>query len=63
MHVEESLVLLHPDLDGAGCVDPVGVLVAGEGVGVEGAEDVADLGVEGCQVVLQVAGGEREEKE
>ena len=55
MHVEKPLVLLHPDLDGAGRVDPVGVLVAREGVGVEGAEDVPDLGVEGLQVVLQVA--------
>ena len=41
MHVEEPLEVLHPDLDGPGGVDAVRVLVAGEGVGVEAAEDVA----------------------
>ena len=30
MHVEEPLVLVHPDLHSPGRVDPVGVLVAGE---------------------------------
>ena len=41
VHVEEPLEVLHPDLDGPGGVDAVRVLVAGEGVGVEAAEDVA----------------------
>ena len=42
VHVEEPLVLLHPDLDGPGGVDTVRVLVPGESVGVEAPEDVAD---------------------
>ena len=41
VHVEEPLEVLHPDLDRPGGVDAVRVLVAGEGVGVEAAEDVA----------------------
>ena len=35
VHVEQALVVLQPDLDRAGRVDAVGVLVPGEGVGVE----------------------------
>ena len=42
VHVEKSLVLIHPDLDSPGSVDAVGVLVPWEAVGVEGAEDVPD---------------------
>lgn len=44
VHVEQSLVVIHPDLHRPGRVDAVCVLVAGEGVGVEGAEDVTDSG-------------------
>ena len=36
------LVVVHPDFDGASRVDAVRVLVAGERVRVERAEDVAD---------------------
>ena len=44
MHKEKALVIVHPDHCHPGCVEAVGVLVAREGVGVEGAEDVAHAG-------------------
>lgn len=40
MHVEEFLVFIHPDFDNTSRVDTVCVLITGESVRVEGAENV-----------------------
>lgn len=44
VQVEEALVVVHPSLGHTCSVEAVGVLVARERVGVEGAEDVAHSG-------------------
>ena len=41
VHVEEPLVLVHPDLSHPGRVDPVGVV--GDEIRVERTEDVTDV--------------------
>lgn len=48
MHVEELLVVVHPDLHGARCVYAVSVHVSRERVRVKRAEDVADPRTRHC---------------
>lgn len=49
MHEEKPLVVIHPDVGQSCGIYPVGVLVVGEGVRVEIAEDVSNTGTRHLQ--------------